>query len=298
MNKIKIFRSLEEIKEYIEENPNKKICLYIAEKTLQSWNISTSRVYMNEISEDFAYLPVNVEKENLNFIKAIYDYSESCSNICAINQTQPHKSNAVIKERFMNDEIKNIDSLIKNYKGKLEPYNLNGFSFTSWFEDEVDKFYNKTIIVFGVGGVGEPIARKLAELNVRQLCLVDICSKEKLVEELSAKTKVKYYNSLDNITIDDDNFILINCAGKEGADDSKIKKMIEEYSSSKNIFVDLRPQLDIEIVEYAKAKLWKAYTGFGMNSRNDYSLLELIKEYSGITIPSFKDFKRLVESAS
>lgn len=298
MNKIKVFRSLEEIKKYIDENPNKKICLYIAEKTLQAWNISTSRVYMNEISEDFAYLPVNVEKENLDFIKEIYDYSESCSQIFAINQTQPHKSNAVMKERFVNDKIKNIDSLIKNDKGRLEPYNLNGFSFTSWFEDEVDKFYNKTVIVFGVGGVGEPIARRLSELNVRQLCLVDIYSKEKLVEELSNKTKVKYYKSLNNINIDDDNFILINCAGKEGLDDGEIKKMIEEYSSSKNIFVDLRPQLDIEIVEYAKTKFWKAYTGFGMNSRNDYSLLELIKKYSGITIPSFKEFERLVESAS
>ncbi len=298
MDKIAVFKTLEEIKKYIKENLTKKICLYIAEKTPEAWDISTSRVYMNEINDNFSYLPINIEKDNLDLIREIYDYSESCMQIVAINQTQPHKSNSVMKERFMNNEIKNIDSLIKNDKGKLEPYNLNGFSFTSWFEDEVDNFYNKTVIVFGVGGVGEPISRRLAELNIKQLYLVDICSKEKLVEELSKKTKVKYYNSLNAINIDDDNIVLINCAGKEGADDSTINKMIDEYSSIKNIFIDLRPQLNIEIVEYAKSKLWKAYTGFGMNSRNDYSLLELIKKYSDITIPTFKEFKELVKSAS
>ncbi len=298
MDKIQVFKTLKEIEEYVKENSTKKICLYIAEKTQEAWDISTSRVYMNEISDDFSYLPINIEKDNLDLIKQIYDYSESCMQIVAINQTQPHKSNPVMKERFMNNEIKNIDSLIKNNKGELEPYNLNGFSFTSWFEDEVDSFYNKTIIVFGVGGVGEPISRRLVELNIKQLYLVDICSKEKLVEELSQKVDAKYYNSLDAINIEDDNIILINCAGKEGADDSAIKEMIDKYSSVKNIFIDLRPQLDIEIVEYAKTKSWKAYTGFGMNSRNDYSLLELIKKYSDITIPTFKEFKELVKSAS
>ena len=42
------------------------------------------------------------------------------------------------------------------------------------------------------------------------------------------------------------------------------------------IFVDLRPQLDIEIVNVAKEFGWNAYAGFCMNSRNDYVLLKKI----------------------
>ena len=52
---------LDEIKKYVEENPSKKICLYFAEKTQEAWDISTSRVYMNQLDNSFAYLPVNIK---------------------------------------------------------------------------------------------------------------------------------------------------------------------------------------------------------------------------------------------
>ena len=56
--------------------------------------------------------------------------------------------------------------------------------------------------------------------------------------------------------------------------------------------------LNIEIVNVAKEYGWDAYTGFGMNSRNDYVLLQKIQELTGIKIPSFKEFEKLVASAS
>ena len=43
------------------------ICLYIADKTEEAWDISTSRVYMNQVNSKFMYLPVNIKKIELFF---------------------------------------------------------------------------------------------------------------------------------------------------------------------------------------------------------------------------------------
>ena len=77
-----------------------------------------------------------------------------------------------------------------------------------------------------------------------------------------------------------------------------LKTIIEQFKNMNYIFVDLRPQLDIEIVNVAKQFGWNAYTGFGMNSRNDYVLLKKIQELTNIQIPTFKEFEKLVELAS
>ena len=79
---------------------------------------------------------------------------------------------------------------------------------------------------------------------------------------------------------------------------TNIKNVLDKLKNMNNIFVDLRPQLDIEIVNIARQYGWDAYTGFGMNSRNDYVLLQKIQETTGINIPSFKEFAKLVANAS
>ena len=48
MEKIKICNNIEEVKEYLMKYKDLYICLYIADKTEEAWDISTSRVYMNE----------------------------------------------------------------------------------------------------------------------------------------------------------------------------------------------------------------------------------------------------------
>lgn len=297
--KVQVCNNLEEVEAFLQENKESKVCLYIADKTLEDWEISTSRVYMNTINDKFTYLPVNIKKDDIETIRKLYELSEKNNQIIAINQTQPHKSNLVLKEWFANQSIPaNIDSLIKNIDKELIPYNLNGPAFTGWFEDEVSTFENKTIIIFGVGGVGEPIAREIAQRKVRRIYLIDINSKKKLEKELSKNIFVSYFENLNQIQLDNNNFILINCAGKEGADDKEIKKMIKKFKDLNNIFVDLRPQLNIDIVNYDRKQGWDSYTGFGMNSRNDYALLEKIKEVNNIEIPTFIEFAKLVKSVS
>ena len=215
MEKIMVCDGIKDLKEFLEKHKNKKICLYLTEKTKEAWDISTSRVYMNQIDDRFIYLPVNIKKGDFDSIREVYKLAENEEQIVAINQTQPHKSNPVQKEWFSSQDIpQNVDSLIKDKNNKLQCYNLNGPSFTSWFEDEITHFSDNIVIVFGVGGVGEPIARMIANVNT------------------------------------------------------------------------------------AKQYGWEAYTGFGMNSRNDYVLLQKIQEITDINIPSFVNFSKLVAAAS
>lgn len=61
-DKILVCDGVKELKAYLDTNNEVKICLYLAEKTKEAWDISTSRVYMNQIDKKFLYLPVNIKK--------------------------------------------------------------------------------------------------------------------------------------------------------------------------------------------------------------------------------------------
>lgn len=298
-NKIKVCNNIQEVKDFIKMNKEINICLYLAYKEPIEWEISTSRVYMNKIHKNLVYLPINIKKNDFESLKEIYDLSEQNNQIVAINQTQPHKSNSVLKEWFRNKTIPdNVDSLIKDQNNKLTCYDLNGPSFTDWFTEDVSTLKNKSVILFGVGGVGEPIARRIAKEGINSLYLIDINSKDNLAKELSNNTKVTYLEKLNEICLENDSFIFINCTGKEGGNDNSAVEFLQKYKNMNNIFVDLRPQINIEIVNLAKNLGWDAYTGFGMNARNDYTLLKKISELINIKIPSFEEFKKLVEEAS
>ncbi len=298
-NKIKVCNNIQEVKDFIKMNKEINICLYLAYKEPIEWEISTSRVYMNKIHKNLVYLPINIKKNDFESLKEIYDLSEQNNQIVAINQTQPHKSNSVLKEWFRNKTIPdNVDSLIKDQNNKLTCYDLNGPSFTDWFTEDVSTLKNRLVILFGVGGVGEPIARRIAKEGINSLYLIDINSKDNLAKELSNNTKVTYLEKLNEICLENDSFIFINCTGKEGGNDNSAVEFLQKYKNMNNIFVDLRPQINIEIVDLAKKLGWDAYTGFGMNARNDYTLLKKISELINIKIPSFEEFKKLVEEAS
>jgi shikimate 5-dehydrogenase len=188
----------------------------------------------------------------------------------------------------------NIDAMIKDKNGKLQPFDINGPSFIGWFEAEVGSFEGKQVVILGVGGVGEPIARMLSKRQPQEMFLVDVVSKQGLAEELGCV----YSASLENVSDLSGEVVFINCAGKEGASEAGAEDFLKKYKARGNVFVDLRPHLDILIVEEAKYLGWKAYTGFGMNARNDYALLSKICELVGVNVLLFNDFKELVAGAS
>lgn len=292
--------SVGELREFIAKYKGSKFCLYLGYKDKDGWDRSTSRVYMNQVLPDLMYIPVSIVKDDNASLKSVYEIAGENDDIVAINQTQPHKSNPVLKEFFKGENLPaNVDALIKDSNKKIQLFDLNGPSFVGWFKDEVSALEGKTVIVFGVGGVGEPIARRISAEKLNELILVDIVGKDKLKDELSGTGKVVLLSSLKDLEISNHkNIVFINCAGKEGADDSLVSEVLKKYGNEDNIFVDLRPYLDIDIVSRAKELGWRSYTGHGMNARNDYSLLTKIAEIIRATPPEFAEFKELVARAS
>jgi hypothetical protein len=89
---------------------------------------------------------------------------------------------------------------------------------------------------------------------------------------------------LGNIELPED-AIVINAAGKEGA--TGLVQFLESKAGQSKVFVDIRPHLDIAVVERAKELGWQAHTGLGMNTRNDHALVTGITNYLRVPTPSF-----------
>lgn len=302
-NKIPVSFGLVDFQTLILQYPNSTFCPYIAEKDENGWNISTSRVYMNQVLQNFIYVPVNITRGDAQSLARLLGMVKNDKRIAAVNITQPHKSNSIVREMFLDEKSKdtNIDTLIRNAKGDLKPYDLNAPAFVGWFNDEVGSFTNKTVILVGVGGVGEPIAKAVVKEAPNRLILVDPNDKTQLAERLDGQVTVEWYSSMHATETEElkTELILINAAGKEGAtDNSVVARLLDKFQARENVFIDIRPQLIIEAVTMARDLGWRAFTGHGMNARNDYALLSGIAKYMGVKPLSFTAFKAVVAAAS
>lgn len=304
-DKIPVAEGVEGFKTFIDRYPNFIFCPYVAEKDAESWNKSTSRVYMNQVLPNFLYVPVNVPKGGLDSLRAFFEFVQDRTDIPAVNITQPHKSSSVLRELYLGDANSdaNVDTLIRDEKGKLEPYDLNSTAFVEWYEEEVGPFQDKAVVLVGVGGVGEPIAKKIAAKKPQSLLLVDVADKSAFAHQLAGASQVNVaFDSSLRQAIETGlpaGVVLINAAGKEGAtNESELWSLVDKGAKG-GVFVDIRPHLDIEIVEEAKRHGWNAHTGHGMNARNDYVLLQGIAALiPGATPLSFEKFQQLVARAS
>jgi shikimate 5-dehydrogenase len=304
-NKIPVADGLDGFTSFTEKYPRFNFCPYVAEKDPEGWDKSTSRVYMNQVLPNFLYVPVNIPKDDLDALGSFFSSVQNRKDVPAVNITQPHKSSPVLRELYLSNAHSdiNVDTLIRNDEGKLEPYDLNSTAFIGWYKDEVGPFQGKPVVLVGVGGVGEPIAKKIAAEKPSNLLLVDVTNKSDFAVSLSevAQAPTTFAPSLRN-TIESGlpaDAVVINAAGKEGAtNESELWELIHRGTTG-GTFVDIRPHLDIEIVEEAKQHGWNAHTGHGMNARNDYVLLQgIARQIPGATPPSFKEFQKLVARAS
>lgn len=170
----------------------------------------------------------------------------------------------------------------------------------SWYQDEVASFKDKTVIVLGVGGVGEPLARAIIKESPKKIFLIDPVDKSSLKDQLSLQGNVDYFQKIDDIEVEDlTDLVFINAAGKEGAENQEsVDIFLNQFKDKKYIFVDLRPHLEIPIVERASELGWQAYTGHGMNARNDYVLVQKMIENIKVPVLSFEEFKEKVICAS
>ncbi|HEU4715508.1 MAG TPA: saccharopine dehydrogenase NADP-binding domain-containing protein [Candidatus Saccharimonadales bacterium] len=304
-NKIPVAEGLEGFSYFAEHYPGFTFCPYVAEKDTEGWAKSTSRVYMNQVLPNFLYVPVNIHKGSIDELRTFFGSVQDRKDIPAVNITQPHKSSPVLRELYLGDvhSEANVDTLIRNDEGYLEPYDLNSAAFVEWYKDEVDTFQGRPVVLVGVGGVGEPIAKKIAAEKPSSLTLVDVTDKTSFAARLSRATQVEvtFNTSLQAALASGlpEGGVVINAAGKEGAtDESELWQLIQKDARG-STFVDIRPHLDIEIVEEAKRHGWSAYTGYGMNARNDYVLLQgIARQIPGAIPPSFDKFQELVSQAS
>jgi shikimate 5-dehydrogenase len=293
----------EGFKAFIENYPDFAVCPYVAHKEPEGWNKSTSRVYMNQVLPNFLYVPVDIKKGDAEELQHFFELVEDMDRVPAVNITQPHKSAPTIRAMFLGGQnaSENVDTLIRNAKGKLVPYDLNAPAFISWFNDEVGSFEDKPVVLVGVGGVGEPMAKRIAAQHPSRLVLVDPTDKSDLAESLAQLTATEYRASLSEVDGSSlpKGVVVINAAGKEGAtDESGINQVLEAHAGKEGVFVDIRPYLEIDVVEKAKELGWDSHTGHGMNARNDYILLTGIIDNLKVTPPTFEHFKELVAQAS
>jgi shikimate 5-dehydrogenase len=304
-NKIPVSQGLEGFISFIEDYPSFNFCPYVAEKDEDGWDKSTSRVYMNQVLPNFLYVPVNIAKGDSEALRRFLEFVQDRQEIPAVNITQPHKSSSVLRELYLGDSMSevNVDTLIRSDAGDLEPYDLNSTAFVEWYKTDVGSFQDRPVVLVGVGGVGEPIAKKITAEKPSSLLLVDISDKSEFATLLSKMSRVStsFDTSLDGLIESGipEGAIVINASGKEGAvNESELWKLIHEDVID-GVFVDIRPHLDIEIVEEASRRGWNAHTGYGMNARNDYVLLQgIARQIPSATPPSFEEFQRLVARAS
>lgn len=304
-NKIPVADGLEGFASFAEKYPGFTFCPYVAEKDADGWDKSTSRVYMNQVLPKFLYVPVNIIGGDLDSLGVFFRSVQNRTDIPAINITQPHKSSPVLRELYLGDAASeaNVDTLIRNGEGDLEPYDLNSTAFVEWYKAEVGPFKDKPVVLVGAGGVGEPIAKKIVSEKPSSLLVVDIANKFDLAAQLAETSRVKtsFESSLQRVLESGlpVGAIVINAAGKEGATDESELWQVIQKGSIDGTFVDIRPHLIIDIVEEAKRHGWNAHTGHGMNVRNDYVLLQgIAHQVPGSTLPSFEGFQLLVAKAS
>jgi shikimate 5-dehydrogenase len=198
-----------------------------------------------------------------------------------------------------------IDTLVKDEHGEIVPYDFNGPSFVKWFtEDERKSFATRDVILVGVGGAGEAIARCVSHQSPNRLFLVDLTNKSDLVKELRADAHTTYCKTCDELIHNETlhNVLLINGTGHDGADskggESSLRALLDTHRRHDRLFVDLRPRLTVGLVEYAKKMGWESHSGFGMNARNDYEIwTKLVPHLREETMP-FAAFRDLVREAS
>ncbi|TAH34198.1 hypothetical protein EYC59_03530 [Candidatus Saccharibacteria bacterium] len=302
--KVPVCVGYDSFQRFRQEYPNFTFCPYLADKDEAGWELSTSRVYMNQVLPEFLYVPINIPKSATHDMSKLLERFDADMSIAAINITQPHKSSPLLKEKFLGNEHAKgfVDTLIRSADNRLVPYDLNAPAFVHWYTEEVGALANTTVILNGVGGAGEALAFRIASQNPAVILLVDPTPKAAVAESLkdSWGGEVVYYASIESVPLFGlRNVVLINAAGKEGAaDDSGILKVLKSLCGTASTFVDIRPQNTLSIVEEARRLGWKAHTGSGMNARNDYELLLGIAEFMQLVPPSFSAFEALVYKAS
>lgn len=163
-----------------------KICGIMGNPLGHSLSPQMHNAAFSKLGLNFAYLPFQVEKENLE--KAVEGIK--AFQIRGINVTVPHKVRIM---KFL-DEVDEIGlkigavNTIVNEKGALKGFNTDARGFKKALEKEDVKLEGKKIMVLGAGGAGRAIAFQCA-LEKSKVTIVNrtLEKAEKLQSDVKSK---------------------------------------------------------------------------------------------------------------
>jgi shikimate dehydrogenase len=211
---------------------------------------------------NFVYVPFSV---NPKFIKSAINGVKSL-NIYGLNVTIPHKE-TVIKYLDKIDNIaKKIGAVntITNYNNVITGYNTDAFGFLRSLEQKINPD-NKTIFLYGAGGVAKAIGYVLLTKRINKIYITDIneIKAKQLCKKLGKSSIfINYDKGLIKETVrKSDIFINASPIGMKNGDPS----ILESDSIHSNLFIyDVVYNRETELIKLAKQKKLEYCDGIDM----------------------------------
>jgi shikimate 5-dehydrogenase len=272
---------------FMDDHPAYRFCWYVAHKDQAGWDRSTSRVAMNRAMSNTIYAPVEVAADDLEELRALYALAAQRPAVSGINHTMPHKGNAALRD-FVEQPGPSCDVALRPGPGHFLAEDFNGPGFIAWYEDTVGPPHS-TVVIVGVGGAGEAIARWMARRHESCLWLVDIRDRSRLSIELSAQTPSRYSSDISAAAVSpDEPLTVINCTGLSL---EPLRGYLTAHAEgTERVFVDIRMGV-VDLVTEASDQGWETHTGVGMASRSNYMLVSALTTIAHEETPSFEDFQ-------
>ncbi len=154
----------------MEISSNTRLCGLIGDPVKHSISPNMFNAAFKVTNLDFAYLAMNVRKNNLAWaMKAV-----KALNIHGLNVTIPHKINVVKHLDWIDSEARMIGAVntILNNRGELEGYNTDGIGAVRAIEESDTRLEGKTAVLIGSGGAARAIAFALSD-RVEKLTILN-----------------------------------------------------------------------------------------------------------------------------
>lgn len=257
----------------------------------------------NHLGVDVVYVPLKVEKENLEgAIKGI-----KALNIVGVNVTIPYKKDVMkyIDDNTREALLMGAVNTIKNIDGRLYGYNTDAEGFSRSFKEESGtNFKDKVIIMIGAGGVARALAVKIAIEGAKRIYILNrtLSKAEEVCSFVNNNVKnVAYPLELDSqflkqIFVDSQMIINTTPVGmypETNANPLEIQDVFQEshivydviYNPVKTKFLEAAEKSGCKIINglgmlfYQGISAYEIWTGFKLN---DEIVKEIFKTFSNI----------------
>jgi shikimate 5-dehydrogenase len=280
--------SVAAIEQLVGCHPGCGVCLYLGDRSPRDWADSLSVRYVNRLLGSLIYVPVNVAAGDREGLREVYRYARAEPRVVAINHAQPHKSSPELRSLVGSSD--RVDFVARE-GGSFRGYDLNGPAFLGWLLTEMPSLDRAAVVLLGVGGAGEAIARAVAARGPAELVLVDPADRSELAASLAETVPTRYAAAPPQDTAAPQRaVVLVNAAGDAGSDAAL--GSLAAWQADDRLFADLRVSPPRELLAEARRLGWRAHSGEGMNLHNDHRMLEKLAALAGEKPPTFAALAR------